>query len=552
MAKADHGQSEDLKGRPWHSSAVIYEVDVKNFRDTDGDGCGDFKGLIDGLDYIASLNVQCIWLQPFYKTPNRDNGYDIADYYTIDPRLGTMDDFDRLIAEAKKRELRVIADLPLNHVSNEHHWFQDARKSRNSPFRNYFVWEDEKPKDHDPYPVFGPAQDGNWKFDDDAGQWYFHTFYPFMPDLNYGSSEVRRELLEIARFWMRRGLSGFRLDAVPFMVKDTSHKEKLEMPHQFLKELHTAVREVCPEAVLIAEANLKPKEMRDFFGDGDEMDQLLNFYLCNHIILAVATEKAEPIRRAWDELPKIPKDCHWANFIRNHDELSLDQLTKAEMKQCFDAFAPQENQRLYDRGIRRRLAPMMNGDLARIKLTYSLLFSLPGTPVVNLGEEIGLGDDLSLKEREAGRTPMQWDASNNGGFSSAPREKLIRPSVTEGPFAYDKVSVAKQDKDPQSLLNFFRGAIKAYHDTPELGIGEWSFVVMEDEAVLLHECHCGEGDKIYAFHNLSNQPKTVQADLPGGLTEFFCDSECKPIADGKVELKAYGYRWLKQANRRDE
>jgi maltose alpha-D-glucosyltransferase/alpha-amylase len=432
MAKAQHGQEQDLGGQNWFNSAVLYEVDIKNFRDSNGDGIGDIQGLIDGLDYIASLNVQCLWLQPFYQTPNRDNGYDISEYRVVNPALGTMDDFDRLIAEATKRDLRVIADLPLNHVSDQHHWFQAARKDRQSPYRNYFVWVDEEPEKHDPYPVFGPEQDGNWNFDEEAGQFYFHTFYKFMPDLNYGSKQVEQELLDVARFWMKRGLSGFRLDAVPFMIHDTSDQEKLEMPHKFLEMLNKAVIEVQPDALLMAEANLKPNDMCPFFGNGDQMHMLLNFYLCNHIILAVATAKAEHIRRAWDELPEIPKNCNWANFIRNHDELSLDQLTKEEQQQCFDAFAPDDDMRLYDRGIRRRLAPMLNGDLARIKLTYSLLLSLPGTPVINLGEEIGLGDDLTLKDREAGRTPMQWNNQQNGGFSTAPRDKLIRPVVMKG------------------------------------------------------------------------------------------------------------------------
>lgn len=543
--RQDTDAVQDNDKRQWHENAVLYELDVENFQDSNGDGIGDFRGLISRLNYIRDLGVQCIWLQPFYATPNRDDGYDVSDYLRIDPRLGTMEDFDTFIREAHARGLKVIADLTLNHVSTEHPWFQDACADRNSPYRDYFIWSDKLPEKHDPYPIFGPEQGGNWEWNEQARQYYFHTFYRFMPDLNLDNPRVCEELLEVARFWMSRGLHGFRLDAVPFLHHLTEDGEEMREPHHFLKDLHRVVNKVNPDAMLLAEANLKPKQMRPYFGDGDEMDLLLNFYLCNHIFLSVATEKAEPIVRSWGELPQIPKQCNWANFLRNHDELSLDQLTDAEREQVFKAFAPQENMRLYGRGIRRRLAPMFDGDQRRIELIYSLLFTLPGTPVINCGEEIGLGDNLRLTDRHAARTPMQWDESQNAGFSTAARDRLVRPVVDEGPFGYRYLNVARQLKDEESLLWFFRRAVKAYLETPAFGRGGWTFLDAGDPAVLAHRCEC-EGNTVYALHNLSAQPKSLNLELPNHLTALLSDANYDLPESGQIRLNGYGYRWLKQ------
>ena len=532
-------------GHEWYQSAVLYEVDVKNFYDANGDGIGDFAGLIDRLDHLVDLGVDCVWLQPFYPSPDRDNGYDISDYYDVDPRLGTLADFDRFIAAATARGLRVIADLPLNHVSDQHAWFQAARRDRASEFYDYFIWRDDLPADNAPYPIFGPEQGGNWERDEVAGRYYFHTFYRFMPDLNMSHPSLRERLLDVARFWMNRGLCGFRLDAVPYLVQFISDAEKMQHPHDFLRDLHHVVDEVRPDAVLIAEANLKPAEMKPYFGDGDQMHLLLNFYLCNHLFLAAATQAAEPIVRAWGELPDIPVPCNWANFCRNHDELSLDQLTKAERQTCFDAFAPEDRMQLYGRGIRRRLAPMVDGDQRRLELIYSLHLSLPGTPVVNCGEEIGLGDDLSLKDREAARTPMQWRGdAPNAGFSTAPRDALRRPVIDDGPFAFRHVNVADQRDDPRSLLSFFRRALRAYKGSPALGRGTWGFPDSGDAGVLVH-CADWPGSHAICIHNLTDQPKVAHVDLPDDARQTLHDGDdYEVLPKGRVALRPFGYRWF--------
>ena len=542
-----HAPTDPRPGQEWYQSAVIYELDVKNFQDSDGDGCGDFPGLISRLDYVRDLGVDCVWLQPFYLSPRQDNGYDVADYRRVDPQLGTTDDFDRFVREARARGLKVIIDLPLNHTSVEHHWFQAARADRNSPYRDYYVWADELPANPAPYPVFGPEQGGNWEWDARAGQFYFHTFYKFMPDVNMANPRVRDELLDVARFWLGRGVHGFRLDAVPFLIKDTSHAEHLEEPHRFLKDLHRVVEEARPDGILLAEANLKPAEMKPYFGDGDgdEMHLLLNFYLCNHLFLAVATGEAEPVGRAWNELPEIPRRCQWGNFLRNHDELSLDQLTEAERERVYQAFAPEEHMRAYGRGIRRRLAPMLGGDQRRVELMYSLLFSTPDTPILNAGEELGLGDDLRLKERESSRTPMQWSADQpNGGFSTADPSRLVRPVIADGPFAYQRVNVAAQERDPRSLLNFVRRAVRTYKANPAFGRGAWAFLKADDPGVLVHRCEM-DGRRVYAAHNLAAEPKAARADLPDGLADVLSDGEYEPVRGGRVHLRPYGYRWLR-------
>lgn len=537
------GESKQA-GDEWYQSAVLYELDVKNFQDSNGDGVGDFPGLTSRLDYLVDLGIDAIWIQPFYPSPDRDNGYDVTDYCAVDPRLGTLAEFDAFVAAARSRGIRLIADLPLNHTSNEHPWFKRSREG-DPEFRDYYVWRDQPPKNRAPYPIFGPEPGGNWRRDDVAERFYFHTFYRFMPDLNFGNPRVREELLDVARFWLDRGIDGFRLDAVPYFEQFTSEQEHYDHPHEFLKQLRAAVVERRPDAVLIAEANLKPAEMRPYFGDGDEMTLLLNFYLCNHIFLAMATERAEPISRSWGELPKIPGVCNWANFLRNHDELSLDQLSKREQAKVLDKYAPEADMRLYDRGIRRRLAKMLDGDQQKLRLIYSLLLSLPGTPVINLGEELGLGDDLALNDREAGRTPMQWNAHDpNGGWTTARRELQRRPVVDQGDFAFQYLNVEDQRADPNSLLNFFRAAIRAYKETPAFGRGEWSFPKSGHKSVLIHRADW-HGSHAVALHNLGPKHQKVDVELPESPTQTLADGEYDPPRDGQVELRPYGYRWFR-------
>lgn len=529
----------------WYRTSVIYEVDVKNFQDSNGDGVGDLPGLISRLDYVRSLGVDCLWLQPFYPSPCRDNGYDVSDYCAVDSQLGTMDDFDALVRKANALGLRVVIDLPLNHTSDQHVWFKEARTSRSSKYRDYYIWADKLPKNPAPYPVFGPEQNGNWEFDDAAKQYYFHTFYRFQPDLNMGNPVVHEELLKIAQFWMRRGVNGFRLDAVPFLVQDGAAQEHLEHPGEFLRALRSAVDEVRDDAVLIAEANLVPDQMRKYFGDGDMMHLLLNFFLCNNLFLSLATGEAKHVHHAWNALPHLPEGCGWANFVRNHDELSLDRLTEDQREVVLRAYGPDKNMQLYGRGIRRRFAPMVGGDLRKMKLMYAMLISLPGTPVINLGEELGMGDDLSLHEREAARTPMQWVGDQaNAGFSTATRDRLVRPVVSGGEFGFQRVNVAAQEHDPESMLNFMRRVVKAFHATPAFGEGDWSFIETHHPGVLAHRCNCPD-DRIYAFHNLTDQSQRIPHPLPSAVTELFSDSNYEPTHGRELELNPYGFRWFR-------
>ena len=529
--------------RPWYEHAVIYQLDVEIYQDSNGDGVGDFRGAQSRLDYIKDLGVDCVWVQPFYPTPNRDNGYDVADYRNVDPRFGTLEDFDAFVRAAHERGLRVILDIPLNHTSIDHAWFQEARRDRSSPFRDYYVWADEPPEDHDRFVIFPGVQESNWTYDEVAGQYYFHTFYKSMPDLNIANDLVCHELLDVVRFWMNRDIDGFRLDAVPFIVLDTSSSEHLKEPHDLLRKLNRLVRDIKPDAILLAEADKKPHEMRPFFGDGDEMHLLLNFYLCNHLFLALADGKAEPIARAWSELPVIPREGQWANFLRNHDELSLSQLEEDERQRVFAAFAPEEHMRAYERGIRRRLAPMLDGDPRRLRLAFSLLFSLPGTVVVYYGDEIGMGDMLSLPERVGVRTPMQWTPGKNGGFSTA--DSTVNPMISGGEFGFERVNVEAQEHDEESLLNFLRRAIRVYKQHPAFSGGHWEFMPSGDPGVLLHCCDYN-GDRVYALNNLTGEPRSIRAHVLAGLREIMSDAAYPPSAGEEFSLNPFGFRWLRQ------
>jgi maltose alpha-D-glucosyltransferase/alpha-amylase len=392
----------------WWKNAVFYCLDVETFQDSNGDGIGDFAGLTERVDYIAGLGATCIWLMPFFPTPDRDDGYDITDYYSVDQRLGTGGDLVDFLRTASDRGLRVIFDLVCNHTSKEHPWFKSARSSKDSPYRDWYVWADEP---HGPEDIVFPgAEESNWEWDEEAGQYYLHRFYSHQPDLHMANPAVRDEIHKIAGYWLHLGFSGFRIDAVPFMLEAVSDRFKKEPdPHRYLRELRAFVQRRRGDVVMLGEANLAPKEQRKFFGDedGDELQMLFDFIGNQALWLALTREKAAPIEKALKALPETPESCQYANFIRNHDELSLDKLTKAERQEVFETFAPEEDMRIFDRGIRRRTASMLGGDQRMLELAYSVLFSLPGSPVLHYGEEIGMGDLQSLDGRMAVRTPMQ-------------------------------------------------------------------------------------------------------------------------------------------------
>jgi trehalose synthase len=537
----------------WWKNAVIYCLDVETFLDWDGDGIGDLRGLTERVDYLAGIGVSCLWLMPFQPSPNRDDGYDITDYYGVDPRLGSLGDFVGLIRTAKDRGMRVILDLVVNHTSDQHPWFREARSSPDSRFRDYFVWRDRPARTPKASVVFPDAEDSIWARDDKSGQWYLHHFYSHQPDLNIGNPQVRDEIAKIAGFWLELGVDGFRVDAVPFLI-DTSQIGDVDLdPHQILKHLRSFISRRRGDGMLLGEVNLPPEQLIDFFGgtDADEVQLLFNFPLMQAIWLSFARQDAEPLAQALKETIAVSEECQYANFLRNHDELTLDKLTDEERQEVFQAFGPDEDMQLFGRGLRRRLPSMLDGDPQRIRLAYSLLFSLPGTPVLFYGEEIGMGENLAIKGRLSVRSPMQWTDEPNGGFSKARPSRLLRP-VVEGRFGPLAVNVATQRRDPDSLLSWMERLIRRRRETPELGWGAWTVLKTSVPSVLAHRCDW-EGRSVVAVHNLGGQPCVVRVrlgDVPeNAKLDDLLDERgaLHEIEGGSLELKmdGYGFRWLR-------
>lgn len=537
----------------WYKDAIIYELDVETFQDGNGDGLGDFPGLTRRLDHLVTLGASCVWLLPFYPSPNRDNGYDVSDYYAIDPRLGTLGDFVDFTRAARERGIRVLADLVVNHTSDQHPWFQRAREEPDSPYRDYYVWSREEPEEPHDGVIFPGQQESVWTWDEKAGAWYLHRFYEHQPDLNVANPAVRDEIRKIMGFWLELGVSGFRVDAVPFVIEhkgiDPAHIETRN-PYEYLERMREFLQWRRGDAVLLAEANVAPEEIQQYFGDGDRMHLLFDFYSNQHLFLALATGEGDALAHALAERPEIPRFCQWAQFLRNHDELDLGRLSDADRERVFEAMAPREDMRLFGRGIRRRLPPMLDGDRRRLELAYSLMFTLPGTPVLRYGDEIGMGDDLSLEGRSAVRTPMQWSDEANGGFSSAPTEQLPRPLVTQGSYAYECVNVRDQARDPHSLMNWMRHMLRIRRGCPEIGWGDWSVVRTDDPCVFAHLVSWQDG-VVLAVHNLDAKPRTVSLDLGA-----YSGRDLVDLLEGRrtltvdsqrvdVELPRHGYRWFR-------
>lgn len=416
----------------WWKNAVFYCLDVETFCDSNGDGCGDFAGLASRIDYLAGLGVNCLWLMPFYPSTNHDDGYDVTDYYAIDPRLGTFGDFVEFLRTARDRGIRVIADLVVNHTSVEHPWFQSARSDRNSPYRDWYVWRDRPPEGEPEELIFPGEEDSIWDWDEKAGQYYLHRFYRHQPDLNVANPRVREEIRRIIGFWLEIGLSGFRVDAVPFLIEPTGVDHIMQPePHDWLRDLRSFVGRRRGDALMMGEVGLDYEEARRFFGDdgGDELHMCLNFNLNQALALALVREDAGPLVHDLRAMPSLPRDAAWANFVRNHDEWALSKLTEAERQEVFRAFGPKPDMQLFGRGLRRRLPTMLDGNQDRIRMVYSLMFSLPGAPVLFYGEEIGMAENLEIPGRLSVRSPMQWSDGPNGGFSEAPAEELCRPMV---------------------------------------------------------------------------------------------------------------------------
>ena len=551
----------------WWKNAIIYCVDTQAFQDSNGDGTGDLQGLAQRLDHLAALGVTCLWLMPIYPSPERDYGYDVADYYNVASKYGSLGDLVELVRTARERGIRVIADLVVNHTSIEHPWFQAARKDRKSIYHDFYVWADEKPADAGEGLIFPGKQHTTWSYDRLAKRWYMHRFYPHQPDLNINNALVRDEIHKVIGFWLELGLSGFRVDAVPFLIEQVGKDNPATRdPHDYLRDLRSFMTRRRGDAMLLAEANEPADKLSRFFGErGEQMHMLFNFLLNQSLHLALVRGDATPVIDTMRSLPRNPPAAQWANFVKNHDEATFDKISEKEREEIFAAFAPKKSMRLYDRGIRRRFPSMVDRDRRRMELMYSLLFSLPGTPVLFYGEEVGLGDDPRLADREAVRLPMQWSAEPGGGFTKGDESRAPRKPLRDGPFGYLKVNVRAQREDPASFLNWTERAIRTRKEWPEFGWGNWRLLATRSRETLAHLV-TWDGGTALAVHNFADRPARAALRLPadvqarqragngkgpGGpwrhLFGIATSGGTPPVPENgrlNLELPPYGYHWF--------
>ena len=535
----------------WYKNAVIYCLSVSTYMDADGDGFGDFQGLMRRLDYLGGMGVTAIWLMPFQPSPRRDDGYDVADYYGVDPRYGTLGDFVEFTHGCKQRGIRVLIDLVVNHTSNEHPWFQEARKDPQSKYRDWYVWSKKRPRDAKSGVVFPGVQKSTWDYDAEAKAYYFHRFYDFQPDLNTSNPEVQTEILKIMGFWLQLGVSGFRMDAVPFVIAQkgagiTKPQEQYEMLRSFSQFL--TWRE--GEAIILGEANVLPgTDMKYFGAAGERLQMIFNFEVNQHLFYGLATGDSRPLVKAMRATKPRPATAQWGQFLRNHDELDLGRLEDQQRDAVFAAFGPDPDMRLYGRGIRRRLAPMLQGDRRRLELAYSLMMTLPGTPVIRYGDEIGMGDNLKLPERNCARTPMQWSTEPHGGFTK--NDKPVLPVITAGPYGFEHVNVADQRREPNSMLNWMERIIRMRKEVPEIGWGDFSFIPTGAKEALAMQ-YDWRNNAVAFVHNLSGEPREIRLSVMLGekncvLVNLLSADHSQPDANGRhhILLEPYGYRWFR-------
>ncbi len=537
----------------WYKNAVIYCLDVETFMDSNGDGIGDFPGLTHRLDHLERLGVTAIWLNPFYPSPNHDNGYDISDFYGVDPRLGTLGNFVEFTRAASDRGMRVIVDLVVNHTSIEHPWFQSARSSPDSPHRDWYVWSEDRPEDITKGIIFPGVQKAVWTYDRTAKAWYMHRFFKFQADLNIANPEVREEITRIMGFWLELGVSGFRIDAVPFLIEYKGIKEAPERdPALFLSEMRDFLSWRKAGAIMLAEANVPRDQAPTFFGGrefarDERMHMIFDFPLNQYLWLAMVRGEVGPLLDALASRPRpAPIHAQWAVFLRNHDELSLDKLNDDEKAEAFAALAPDRGMRIYDRGVRRRLAPMLDGDVDRLAVMHSLMLALPGTPVMWYGDEIGMGEDLSLPERAPVRTPMQWSDGPNGGFSTT-EGALVRPVVTDGPMGAKETNVAAQEADPNSPLCRVEALVRARRSCPEIGWGDCEVLEAMPEGVL-GLISRWQGAQVLTLHNLTDEEVTVNLPRRESLRQIVGAPD--GVSARKATLGRYGYRWFRLGDER--
>ncbi len=497
----------------WYRDAVFYEIAVKSFHDSNNDGIGDFNGLTMKLEYLKNLGIDAIWLLPFYKSPLRDDGYDISDYYSILPEYGTMEDFKNFISKAHSYSIRVIADLVINHISDQNQWFIDARSDKNSKKRDWFIWNDTPDKFKDARIIFIDTENSNWAYEAGTKQYYFHRFYSQQPDLNYDNPEVREEMKNVIRYWLNLGLDGFRADAVPYLFKrEGTSCENLPETHEYFKEIRKMMDIEFPGTILLAEANQWPTEAKKYFGNGDEFHMAFNFPLMPRIFISLAKRSNRSIIDIINQISDIPDDCDWCIFLRNHDELTLEMVTDEERDIMYNEYAKLPKMRL-NMGIRRRLAPLVDNDRSTIELLNALIFSLPGTPILYYGDELGMGDNIYLGDRNGVRTPMQWSYDRNAGFSKVDAEQLYAPVITNPNYHYESVNVESELRISSSLLNWMKKIIGVRKDYKELlGRGAIEFINNKNQRVLAY-IRKYENQRMLCLFNLSRRPTYVELDL---------------------------------------
>jgi maltose alpha-D-glucosyltransferase / alpha-amylase len=534
----------------WYKDAVFYELHVKAFYDSNKDGVGDFRGLMEKLDYIQDLGVDCIWLLPFYPSPLRDDGYDIADFYNVHPSYGTLADFRAFLRAAHHRRIRVISDLVMNHTSDQHPWFQEARRSPDSRYRNYYVWSQTYQKYADARIIFTDTERSNWSWDMDAGAYYWHRFFSHQPDLNYDNPQVRRAMLKVIRSWLDMGLDGFRMDAVPYLFeREGTNCENLPETHDYLRDVRKAVDKSHPGSVLLCEANQWPQDVRPYFGDGDECHMAFNFPVMPRIFMGLRREDRLPIVDIIEQTPGIPANCQWGLFLRNHDELTLEMVTDEERDYMYREFATDPRMKL-NLGIRRRLAPLMGNGRRQMELLTSLLFTLPGSPIIYYGDEIGMGDNIYLGDRNGVRTPMQWSGDRNAGFSRADTAQLYSTLITDPVYGYQAVNVEAQQRSPSSLLNWTKRMIRIRKRYPVFGRGSIEFLDPENRKVLAYLRSDGE-QTVLVVANLSRFSQPVELDLQRfrGMTlvELIGETRFPAVREHPyfLSLGPHGFYWFR-------
>jgi maltose alpha-D-glucosyltransferase / alpha-amylase len=496
----------------WYKDAVIYQLHVRTFCDSNGDGIGDFVGLTQRLDYLQELGTNTIWLLPFYPSPLRDDGYDIADYTTVHPSYGTLDDFKAFLTAAHNRGLRVVIEMVMNHTSDQHPWFQEARSSRDNPKRDWYVWSDTDTKYQGVRIIFIDTELSNWTWDPVSKSYYWHRFFYHQPDLNFDNPEVFEAMWEITKFWLDMGVDGFRLDAVPYLVeREGTSCENLPETHAIIKEIRKRLDQFYPGRMLLAEANQWPADVRAYFGDGDEFHTAFHFPLMPRMFMAVKLEDRKPIIEILDQTPPIPANCQWCIFLRNHDELTLEMVTDIERDYMYDEYATDKTMRI-NLGIRRRLAPMMENDRRRIELLNGLLMSMPGTPIIYYGDEIGMGDNIYLGDRNGVRTPMQWNGGTNAGFSFADPERLYSPLISNSVYGYQVVNVDSQRRFSHSLLSWMKALIKTRNSYRVFSRGTMEFLRPSNHRVLAYIRELGN-EKILVVNNLASSAQAVELDM---------------------------------------